>query len=478
MKTDTRPAKLGKTIVVAEISSEWLKLVQAEQTGRGPAITQVHLQRIDGGSDAASGVVKQAVQSCRLAKGPVIGCLPRHAVNVRLLDLPSADPKEIADMVDLQVGKQTPYSRDEIVFDYRPIGVGKEGYTRVMLVIAQRSVVRQKFHVLEEAGLDVQRMTIATEGLRNWFVAARPSADGAGELAWVVLDIDAAYTEFSVACGGEVVFSRSISIGASHLFADASGVKWKETFLQEVRRSLDGYRSEAAGRKVAGIVVTGAGPRIEGLEKDLGAAFDLEAVAVPPLQPVQTPKALPVLEDPAYRSLSIAPLIGIAIAPLSLSLDLTPDAVRLRRTLERNARNLTWLGIEIMLALMLASVFAVGRYLRKDAHLNRLRDAAAQVGREAEAVEAMRLKSNLIKERLEPKYAALTVLRELETTMPESVYLTSVQLEDRQVLLRGSTEVGSDVLKYVRALEASPVFADVKSSSSRRDFEITCSLEK
>ena len=41
---------------------------------------------------------------------------------------------------------------------------------QVMLAIVQRSALRQRFSILEEAGLEVDGMSISSEGVLNWFL--------------------------------------------------------------------------------------------------------------------------------------------------------------------------------------------------------------------------------------------------------------------------------------------------------------------
>ena len=164
----------AKTTVLIEIGSEWLKIIQAEPRRGGVGVSKIHLERVSGSSRAVADQIRAALRKGRFARVPVIGCLPRQMMTVRMLELPSTDHEEIADMVDLQIGKQTPYSRDEIAWDYRAAGSGRDGYTRVMLSIVQRSTIRDRYYILEEAGVDVERMTVSAEGMLNWCAAAFP----------------------------------------------------------------------------------------------------------------------------------------------------------------------------------------------------------------------------------------------------------------------------------------------------------------
>jgi len=166
---DIRKSYARKTGVAVEIGSDWLKIVQAEPGRRGVGVSKITLEPFDPAASTSTlaQMLANALRRERFAKVPVTAILPRQMVNVRMLELPSTDFDEIHDMVDLQIGKQTPYSRDEIVSGYRLVRSVREGYSRVLLAIIQRTTLRQRYHVFEEAGVEVDRMTVSTEGVVN-----------------------------------------------------------------------------------------------------------------------------------------------------------------------------------------------------------------------------------------------------------------------------------------------------------------------
>ena len=482
MKTDTRTARWGKTVIAAEVGNEWLKLIQSDETRQGRAVSRVHVQRMDGTGAAMAEKIAEAVRTAGFTDAPVVACLPRQSVNVRLLDLPSGDPKEIADMVDLQAGKQTPYSRDEIVFDYKCIGAAREGYTRVMLVISQRSVIRQRFHALEEAGLRVEQISVSSEGLRNWQRLTQTDAEPAGRTLGI-LDVDATHTEFAVITDSELAFSRSLLVGATQLAGEPA--RWTDTLLQDVRRSLEVYRSETQGRNVDRLIVTGASSAVKSLASKLHDALGLDATELPPWSRVEWAGTPPSLQDPLYSDVSLASLIGAVLAPEELCVDLTPDAIRVRRTLEKDARNLTLLGCQVMGILALASLLVGHRFYARNEYLSELQKTRARLEKDADRFEQMKDQAKLVQQRLDLRRAPLTVLREIQKEIPPSIYLTSVQMpevglgdSETRIVLRGVADTGGDLQAFVRALEASPEFANVNSSSQRKDFEITCVVEK
>ena len=214
-------AQSGKSVVVIEVGGRWLKMARVDFSRGGVKMSRLHTARHDGDLAVVPEMISQAAVKLKLSRETVISYLPRQVVSVRLLDLPSSDPQEVSDMVDLQIGKQTPYSRDEIVSGYRVIGSDGTGYTRVLLGIVQRSLVRQRFGLLEAAGLNVDRMSISSEGLVSWHAANSVEPPAAPGEADVVIDLDSGHADFMVIEDGQLRFTRSILVGADELTQEA-----------------------------------------------------------------------------------------------------------------------------------------------------------------------------------------------------------------------------------------------------------------
>ncbi len=227
MNDKARPTQPRKTVVAVEIGQEWLKIVQAERDGaRAVQVSRLCMRPVKEDQPGLHEEIRTVWRDQRLARLPVMVSLPRQLATMRTLKLPSTDASEIADMVDMQVGKLTPYSRDEIVWDYRILGVEREGYTRVLVAIAQRAVVRQRVNAIEEAGLEVDSVTVSSEGLIEWMSAA--GIDPANGRGVMLVDVDSLCTDVVVSVNDKALFARSIRIGARHIEEDYA--RWVERF--------------------------------------------------------------------------------------------------------------------------------------------------------------------------------------------------------------------------------------------------------
>src|SRR3989338_6411188 len=98
-----------KPIVVVEIGNDWLKILEYNPSFKGGCVTRASLVKLVQIKEPVTEALSKAFKNLKLSRQGVIVCIPRHLVTIRILELPSTDPKEIKNMVSLQVGKQTPY---------------------------------------------------------------------------------------------------------------------------------------------------------------------------------------------------------------------------------------------------------------------------------------------------------------------------------------------------------------------------------
>jgi len=470
-----------KCSTIAEVGSDRIKLVQVTRNRDGATISKILLRKYDAADDKVIPALAADIQKLGLTRSPVIACLPRQVVNVRLLEMPSTDPVEIASMVELQVGKQTPYARDEIVADHRIIGRGREGYTRVLLIMVQQSVMRQRFRILEEAGLEVESMTVSSEGLINWYRSILGTPGGEG--GTVLLDVDAGYSELAIVSRSQLVFTKSILVGSRQLLDDPA--RWIEKMCQEVENAIDIYRGEAGGNVVLGAcLLSGAAVHIGGLDGALGNRLKLIVHPVDYMEKIKKVAGLPDTKGDDYREVSFTPLVGMAIAPEALEFSLVPESVKARRDLERKARNLTTLGSLSFLTAAFLSLMAIVMIHHKLEYLFKLRAKILET--EKPAAEILKQKQTIVTvmERLNSTRSPVSILYELYKLTPPSVMYDSIVFDsERSLVLKGQANSFPDVDKLKGTLEGSMViFPNVTCPKQTKDartglivFELNCS---
>lgn len=481
MSAETGRKLAGRPFVIVEQGNEWFKIAVAEKVRGKPSISRLFLERIDKlGAEPAEAIGKIFKQN-KLSRMPVVLCLPRQAINIRMLELPSTEPGEIADMVDLQIGKQTPYSKEEIVSDYRATGNVKEGYTNVVLAIVQKILVRQRYQLLDDAGIEVDHVSASTEGLLNWHY----SVAGAGTAATAFLDVDSYYTDFMAFAGGVPVFSRSVLTGANELVHDFS--KWREKLGREIQRSIESCQAETPGSAPQKMIVTGAAGCIKELAQYLQGLLGIPVESRDSLSSMARAPEVIGAEASSSGMVSLTALTGFALQPESVELNLMPDSVGVRKGLEKRAMGLTWFGILMMASLVCFSIYAMSKYTVKKSHLSEMEEQY----RKTEAVEkrTARMKEivRLVVERQDLTFSTLNILREIHARTPPNLHFDNVDVdtEKEQIVLTGAAVNRGDISGLIKNLEQSPLFKDAKEEGAtvanrqtqRFTFKVVCALE-
>ena len=460
--TDQRGSvgKPRKSVVLVEIGNDWIKMVQADASKAGVTLSKVHLEPIDAESMIADSIASALKAKKFSTTAPVLACLPRQAVNLRLLELPSTDSDEIVDMVELQIGRQTPYSRDEILSDYKHVGRTREGtYTRIMLTIVQRSVVRERFYEIEKAGLGIEKMGVSSEGVLNWFLHRSHSTPQ--DKAVALVDVDSFYTQMLVLQHGRVVFTKSILVGAKQLLATPEESIAQLT--QEVQSACQSCRSELRAGEIESITVSGAGVHVEGLVDKLGKELSLPCDGADCLSDVKLGKGAGDLGDPRYATASLTALVGMALNPDALEFDLVPDVVRMRRTLMNSALSSSTLAALVMAATLSASLYAMLSYSFKAQRLAALQEQVAVTQPAVVKLERMIEVVRKVNERQDSRFSMVNLLPAIHQSVPEDVYFESIDIDckARKATFAGTAPARKDIRGFLKLLLDSPLFGDV-----------------
>ncbi len=460
-----------KEALFIEIGNDWIKMIQAETGKGGVTISKAHLEPLDSGVDIADNLAA-ALKHKKFSSLPVLACLPRQAVNVRLLELPSTDSTEIADMVDLQIGRQTPYSRDEILSDYRELGRSRQGtYTRIMLAIVQRSVVRERFYEIENANLDVQRMGVSSEGVLTWFLHRTRSENH--DKAMAVVDVDSFYTQVLVVHHEKVVFTKSILVGAKQLLENRD--ESFEQFGQEVQSALQSCQEEHRDGEIVSVTVSGAGVHVDGLAEALGSSLSLPCENADCLSDVKLSKGVGDLADARYATASLSGLIGMALKPSALEFNLVPDVVSMRKTLMESARATSALASLIMLAMVSASLYAVLACAFRANHVKGLKQEVALSQPDVVKVERMIEVIREAGDRQDSRFSPVNLFPAIHSCVPKDVYFETVDIDQAgmKIAMAGTASARKDIRELIRLLEESELFANVAE-----DGRVTMDQEK
>lgn len=475
MSAERKKASSGKSVIAVEIGQDWFKFVELDVRRERPSLSRVMLKPTDEMGGLTGEALVRGLRALNIHGVPVVVCLSRQMVNIRLFDLPSGDPREIADMIDLQISRQTPYSRDEIVFDYCLADSERDGYTRVMLAIAQVAAVQQRFRVAEEAGWTVAAMTVTTEG---WVqsLASLDNASARSDGASLHLDLDSSTGDAMVFRRGVPLFSRSIAVGAQDFVADRA--RAESRLVQEMSRAIEAFRSEMAEVRIERMAVSGAMAWVPAIAARLQDEFHIPVEERNVAVLLSAGASEKYSDDARLGGVSLTGVIGSAIAMRDLQINLTPESVKTRRAIVAKARDWSVFAILTIAICALLTLWVESRLSRRRAYLDEIKGAIARTTRDAEAIDAMRRKIGIVAGRMDDALLPARVLAELHARLGPEVTLSSLEIDrkTRRVVCRGTVD---SVSKLVSALAASPpIFQNVKTTSTAKvkdamEFEVT-----
>ena len=315
-------SQFQKTTVVVEIGNDWLKIAEYTPSSKEGVITKLALQKLAFVKENISVAISKVFKDLSLNKEGVVLCIPRHLITMRVLDLPSTDMKEINDMINLQIGKQTPYSKEEIVSAHKTIYGNKEGYTKVILAIAHRGIVNARIDTLKSAEITVGKVLVSSEGVYNWFNLSYIKDNKLNDSETIaLLDIDSNYSDFLAIRNGKLVFTKNIFLGANH-FADKPEL-WRDKLIEELKRCVKRYYTEEKNTSITKLCLSGA-VNVEGIDTILANSLDMVCEKTDTFRVVNIKGDIRIAEGQNMKFVSLTPLIGTVIKNTAMDLDLMP----------------------------------------------------------------------------------------------------------------------------------------------------------
>lgn len=467
----------GQGETVLSVDGQWLKVLQVEGPRSARRIARIAAAPVAGPS--ADELFRSFEDLCRvegLTPREVVLANPTHLSTIRLFSLPSTDPKEIKDIVDLQAEKHTPYAKDEVIADFKVLDRDRSGYSRVLLVIAHQDVVQRPTRLIERARLPLDKVAAELEGLIAWAAARRRSGAPAVTL---VADVDASTTTLLILHQQQPVFHRSLATGAEQMTDDAAGAG--QRMVTEIQRSLEALETEAPALKVQEVLVTGPIEQLEPLRAALEAGLQLPVRLVPPWDGAELSPAAQAARA-RLPHVSFAGLVGLAFSDSAVNL--TPHAMRLRQAFEARAQALVLLGCQFVGALILVSLLIIARAQQQQQYYRRLQTLHQSVAQEAGAVEQALHRLQLVQGQLHNRGALLNVVEQIAVQSPPGIQWDSlVFTQGEAVVLRGTSGELPKVYEFADALRGTGLFAEVEASRVAKraestagvtDFELRC----
>ncbi|MCX7661539.1 MAG: pilus assembly protein PilM, partial [Candidatus Omnitrophica bacterium] len=257
---------VSRDILAVELEKSRLKIVQVKLTPQHEEIVNIIQRDITGLKDAEITNLILGIRDTILQKKlEVIDIITPSSVITKNIEIPSTDPQEIKEIVNLQAGRHTPYAREEIIVDFLNLGVYRKNYTRILLVIVNRNIVKRHFDILARAGFVPEKVVFSAEAVA--LSSSRLLNISTEDRPWGVIHIDEENTDFIIILKNKPIFIRQIPIGAKQLVFEKE--KFYLRFLEEIKRSQDAYLAEDIEKMPSNFILTGGIEAISGLEQSM-----------------------------------------------------------------------------------------------------------------------------------------------------------------------------------------------------------------
>ena len=299
---------MAKVRVGLDIGSTAVRAAEVSVGGSQPSVlraaqVKVAAGAVENGEVRDPGAVAEALRELwavgKFKSRQVVMGVGNQRVVVREIGLPWLPEKELRSSLGFQVQEFIPMSVDDVVLDFDALGeFEQEGrrMIRILLVAAQRVMVDAVVAAAEGAKLDPIGLDLVPFALvRAVGVSdAGMDLDETGDEA--VVDIGAHVTNICVHARGVTRFVRILpsggrdvtlaiarSLGVEDDVAErlkkgeavegapaaevvrSAAISRAGSFVDEIRSSLEFYTAQAQGARIARVLITGGGSKLDGL---------------------------------------------------------------------------------------------------------------------------------------------------------------------------------------------------------------------
>jgi type IV pilus assembly protein PilM len=254
-------------------------------------------------SDALGDTLKDLFREEGLPRNVRLGVANQQIV-VRHIEMPKiADQKERDAAIRFQTAETVAMPLEEAVIDYQLVGYSESDGVereRVLVVAARKAMILRLTDAVRHAGLKPEGVDL------NAFALVR-ALSGGGQPT----------SEARVYCHLGGVANVAVGLGPVCLFTRPLTADWDdpdggvETLAEELRMSIEYYRTQADAPPVGELVLSGPGARNEGLSDRVCELIGLTTVTAEPLGSMSN-APFPSGEDPYRHTVSLGLALGAA----------------------------------------------------------------------------------------------------------------------------------------------------------------------
>ncbi|MDH3476136.1 MAG: pilus assembly protein PilM [Rhodospirillales bacterium] len=175
--------------------------------------------------------IREIISDAKLGSAQVVIRLPRGSALRRAVDLPAPALENLREVLGFEMDRHTPFSADEVYFDYHVIGEDRENkQIKVDLVVMARDVADRAISLVTGWGLEPDRLSLADrlDGEKDFNLLPRKAGRS----------------------GGAASYRYTLGLAAVAVIVLAVGLYWplkeRKAELAELEGRLEQVRTEAS----------------------------------------------------------------------------------------------------------------------------------------------------------------------------------------------------------------------------------------
>lgn len=340
-----------KNLLGLDIGSQSIKMVDIAKTRNGYVLKSLGLGLIPSecivdkdimDSETVVDTIKNLRDNLKIRTRGTATAISGHSVIVKKAELPLMSEGELRQTLLIEAEQYIPFDINDVYLDSFILGESLErsDMMDVLFVAAKRELVDDYASAVRNAGLKPMLMDIDVFSLETMYEANYPDAP---ESIVALVDAGASMININVLKDGMSIFARDISMGGRQLTeriqrefgvsyeraenikagANIEGIDLEkinyifkmaaETYVQEIRRTLDFFLSTMVNENIEKIYLSGGSGRIPGLIKLLEKQMEIPVELVNPFNNIKWDDRVFDPEYMAYIAPQMAVAVGLAL---------------------------------------------------------------------------------------------------------------------------------------------------------------------
>ncbi len=387
--------------------------------------------------------------------------LPRSEMMVRQVTLPPLNRKELGAAVGYQLETLHPYEADQVYTAFFSLGERAEGVSQVQVavLVAQKAIVEGYADLFESGGVQVASFTA---GAAAFYTGVRVRWDSS-PAPFLIADLQP---------GGIEIYGEGKN---RPLFSGAFESQSPERVLTLAGADLRLQESDPASVVFCGAEGAEDGSHLRELARDLGDTFSLRSAA----ELLPSPATAVPEFDEGRDAAALAVALESACPRLGWRANLLPSA--------RRKRNSHWMyaPTAALVAALILLVFAypLRRVVQDRGYLGELEAETARLEQDVSTAAAAQARGREIAARIEMLESLrarsetdLRIIREISQQLPDTAWLSQLDLRDEGVRLYGEAAAAAPLLAIVdgtRTLENAAFMTSLIKTDKGERFQIT-----